>query len=1177
MLEKHSDKKIKHFLYKGLSILLIAGLMSGNTAFAQVQLADSLATQSIFKTVTYTEKEAIGKIKYFLTCVSKAFLDSREMRRDFNIDLKAEEITLDLQFSKRQYPVQGSQVNKKIIIPCVLNGKEYYSYISLEGAEGFPSISVVTKQEYAEALDEDIFFSRKRRQEEEKDLSREESTELVDERNDINDDNLETTAYQIIKLSDGTLVQFGVPTETTKELISRELLGKQQVPDIFVLPNEFFYDGRNYADLEFVIYYNFYFKQGRRITIVGTDEQIANLKVYMQHSLHGPDMEGEVFKTYDKNVQKFLKTAFTVYSETGKDGEPLGVDAYINFATFNHGKTNINGTCEIRNLGSNTFSIKEKGTLALPQKIRVDYSAPSIKLPTISLEKRKKFLAAQDKSFAITPMGTSHGFDLDGDFTSFIIWLDGIGMMVDPSPQALEYIDVLGIDDDIMPYVYLTHTHADHDGGLLRKILSKKRIKLLASRPVYDSFISKAQVLVGSEYNVKSWIDYIEVKTGKENMLEVLLPNGNKVSIQSRYNLHSIPTNGFKLTYKGVTFGYSGDIEYSENKITKLLDEGRITEQQAQDLLYFFWDSRGKPLVDMLFHEAGLPPIHTPTVTIEDFSEKIKERTYLVHIADKDVPKGKGLNKAEAFETYTLIGENYSVKEERIKRTIDIAFRGRLGITKEQRELILRKGAVRTYESGKYIIKQGDTITKDSEYYMILSGNIEFYQDGTMFGEAGRGASFGEIGLVQDIPQIRSVITKDNVTVLCLNREEYFSIFPKEDRERQSLCEMKNLKTLETCFERLSRLEAGRDIFEDEIGKVPYSVIKAMTMMVEPRKFKKGEIISSEKEEEDVLYILKSGSVDIFISELREKCVIQSLGKEGDLFGGRAFVADNRKYENVEAAEDTEVLVLTRRHLVALVEECPGTAYILSKLSKMRGQKLERAKNGEKIETLEGDVIEVIKKQLKNAANEVIRALNNLAINTARDKRILIALDDELAGNFQNINLTKVITAVMDILDSKECPDIIKNKILVIRGRGFSLTDEVLKYTSKDGHNDVKIEPANVIMVTKDSDEQKARCSALRQQATITFVDERALDEFSYYPFLEVVFYTLARALHNKEINGYTKDFLKEVFTSLNADILESMEITDNIVVIRLNPIKPEDYNDLSKVYDRIRAFLLAA
>ncbi len=1161
MITKLYKAKIRRILRNIILILITAGLISGNTVLLIEGKADELATQSLFKTMSYPGKEDMGKIEYFLTCVSGAFLVSKEIKRDINIKLKEAGINLDLRFSERQYVEPTGGTNKRnMILPCVLNGKKYYSYISYEADGKIPEVSVITEKAYLEAVSKNIFFSEKE--------------------TDINSQpDKKTGAYQIIKLSDGRKVQFGVPTETTKEIMKLEIKEGQRPPDIFVLPEELFHDGRNYADIEFVIYYNFYIKHKRRITIVGTEEQIENLKIYMQHSLYGPDQETEAFKKYDKDVQKFLKTALAVYSEQEKEGKSLGLEEYINFISFKNGKAKVNGTCEILTSGSNVFSIKDRGRSVSPREIKVDYRAPESKIPRISLEKKKKFLSVPNKSFAITPLGTSHGFDLEGDFTSFIIWLDGTGIMVDPSPQALGYIDALGIDDDMMPYVYLTHTHADHDGGLLRKILSKRKIKLMSSRPVYDSFIAKVRVLVGKEYDVENWVDYVEIKPGEENALKLVLPNGEKAVIRSRYNLHSIPTNGFKVTYKGSVFGYSGDTEYNEKKIKKLLNEDRITAAQARDLLYFFWDNNGGPLVDILFHEAGVPPIHTPADTIAAFPEKIKERTYLVHIADKDVPKKKSLRKAEAFETYTLIGEDARAQEERIKRIVETASLGMPGVTEQQKDTICRNAKIRTYEPGKYIIKEGDPITKDSEYYIVLSGNVEFYQDGIKIGEAGRGASFGEIGLVRGVPRMASVVTKDNAELLCLSREKYFSVFSKKDREYQVQCEIDNLRTIELCFERLSGMgKKAQNISDDEIGEVPYFVIKKMTMLVESEKFNKGEKISGAEEEEDYLYILKTGAVDIFVSQGEKKLVIQRLEKEGDLFGGRAFVDDdNRKYENVEAAEDTEILVVNRKQIVDLMKECPGAAYVLSKLSKKRSLLLESKKNGKGAGETKKVTGKIIERQQKNAANEIIRAVNNLVINTGQDKRILLALDDGLAGNFQNINLTSIITAIMEILDSKDCPDIVKNKILVIRGRGISLTDEVLKYTGKEGNNDIKVDPSDVIMVTKDTAGQKARCSRLFPEATITFVDEEALDEFSYYPFLEVVFYSLARALHNKEITGYTKDLLEEIFTAINADISGSMDITDNMVVIKLKPIKPEDYSELPKLYDRVRRFLKAA
>lgn len=41
---------------------------------------------------------------------------------------------------------------------------------------------------------------------------------------------------------------------------------------------------------------------------------------------------------------------------------------------------------------------------------------------------------------------------------------------------------------------------------------------------------------------------------------------------------------------------------------------------------------------DFILHEAGIPPIHTPTPVLENLSQEIKSKLYLYHIAIKDLP-----------------------------------------------------------------------------------------------------------------------------------------------------------------------------------------------------------------------------------------------------------------------------------------------------------------------------------------------------------------------------------------------------------------------------------------------------------------------------------------------------------------------------------------------------------
>jgi hypothetical protein len=63
------------------------------------------------------------------------------------------------------------------------------------------------------------------------------------------DNNRETNEYQIVTTPSGLKVQFGIATETTKDMMKREFLGQAAVPDIFVLPPELFHGGRNFADI----------------------------------------------------------------------------------------------------------------------------------------------------------------------------------------------------------------------------------------------------------------------------------------------------------------------------------------------------------------------------------------------------------------------------------------------------------------------------------------------------------------------------------------------------------------------------------------------------------------------------------------------------------------------------------------------------------------------------------------------------------------------------------------------------------------------------------------------------------------------------------------------------------------------------------------------------------------
>ena len=57
---------------------------------------------------------------------------------------------------------------------------------------------------------------------------------------------------------------------------------------------------------------------------------------------------------------------------------------------------------------------------------QLEVGTPPRLLRPIPAELREAIQFASDRPrFGVTPLGTSHGFDAAGDFTSFIIWIDG--------------------------------------------------------------------------------------------------------------------------------------------------------------------------------------------------------------------------------------------------------------------------------------------------------------------------------------------------------------------------------------------------------------------------------------------------------------------------------------------------------------------------------------------------------------------------------------------------------------------------------------------------------------------------------------------------------------------------------------------------------------------------------
>ncbi len=116
---------------------------------------------------------------------------------------------------------------------------------------------------------------------------------------------------------------------------------------------------------------------------------------------------------------------------------------------------------------------------------------------------------------------------------------------------------------------------------------------------------------------------------------------------------------------------------------------------------------------------------------------------------------------------------------------------------------------------------------------------------------------------------------------------------------------MENINILQNLplFQELSRLELI------QINKV-----------VQARRFAAGEIVIAESDSPDNMYIIKSGSVIVYIEGTENrKEVLATLGV-GDHFGEMALIDNGPRSASVEASEDTEVLFINSQEFRNLID-----------------------------------------------------------------------------------------------------------------------------------------------------------------------------------------------------------------------------------------------------------------
>lgn len=544
-------------------------------------------------------------------------------------------------------------------------------------------------------------------------------------------------------------VQFGSPSETLKDTLTM----KGGVPEYFVLSEELvsLKHGISLADIEFPVFYHL-FGHNRPLKLIARPEVAGAVRQAIQESLIGPN-EADLLLEQD-------------FPEKARIPDLLREWNYFRQGPYKNGLLSMDDALEIipiekgrARIAKDVVLHEDENHFALEwTQGRTDHIDKKIHVPEKEIVMSKNQQTFHPPEFGVTVLGRSNGFDPDPRerTTGFILWLGGRGIMVDPPVHSLQFMQENGIDPQLVQSVLLTHCHSDHDSGLLQCAMFGQKITVYTTPNIYASYRRKWSILAAiPETEFARLINFRSVRVGVSTPIE----NGEFIF---RYTLHSIPTIGFEVHFGGLSCNYSSDTLNDKEAIEAMYQDGGIEKERREELLHFDWDH------DIVLHESGIPPLHTPIEILKELPEDVRRRVFVVHATPSKHEQLSELQFPKPGAQGTLSYTTLNSKEDALRRKLSLLSDAKLfeslPVTR-----ILELMDITTdefYSRGDFIVQDGD----ESEcIYVLASGRAAVIKDSKELKVYGVADYIGETGVFLRKRRNADVVAKTDVHVLAID------------------------------------------------------------------------------------------------------------------------------------------------------------------------------------------------------------------------------------------------------------------------------------------------------------------------------------------------------------------------------------------------------------------------
>jgi len=686
-------------------------------------------------------------------------------------------------------------------------------------------------------------------------------------------------------------IQFGAVPETIKDTLN----DAGGVPRVFVIPGRMFDPARgvSYADLEFPSYFHCFFHH-QPVTVICSPSRRRQIESVLREAVFGPaqvDVSLDLPPGLPPADLPDLRAELAYFRmDASRPGHRLELENLVRFIAFDREGNARLGDVTVHHRGGDRFTVLEDDRIVAEVEPD-DIFAPAV--PVVVSEA----VTFEPPHFGITFIGTGHGFDPSTRTSGFILWVRGHGILVDPPVDTTEWMRENGLNPKLIDSVILTHCHADHDSGILQKILCEGRIKLYTTRTVLGSFIRKYRPLVGIDRRrFERLFDFMPLTVG-----EPVRIHGAEFWFQ--YTLHSVPTVGFQVFQGGKSLVYTSDTLHDPATIERMHTLGILSSARRNQLLDFPWHH------DLVVHEAGVPPIHTNAAVLADLDPEIKQKLLLVHTQQRQLPAGSGLRVApNGLEGTVVLEAAPPPSSEAIARLDVLAgvdlFRD-FPIHKASE--FLQMARREAFRAGELVIAEG---SRADRFYVIRRGAAVVSRQGREIKQYGPLDYFGETALILDTLRTADVHARTDLEVLTLDRRDFLYFI----RGSEIAATLRNLA-------RMRAIDAARVVEESSLFGVLTStqLTQLLGLLVDDR-VHEGQVLVEQGATLPCCFLLDGAEVEILEGDQRK-----GLAVRGEVIGEvSGLEARRRSGFTYRVLRGGTLYRLPRRPLIEYLRKNPG-------------------------------------------------------------------------------------------------------------------------------------------------------------------------------------------------------------------------------------------------------------